>query len=357
MLRPRPSVTCSSAARCSPESSKPALFGARQCARSVVFANAMPFALRHQLPTRVASRCSVSIICARCEPVLAASVLAQRDQIGRCAHCAHHRIELLLPVAVPMHEHGKVAVREGRLLVRDRVERDVRIGDDPLAIALRDSAMFVDALGLKPALHHARGGGADLVLRLQRDALRLQAAMIDARVDIELGQPLIDMLGPAFAPLLDQLGAVPVAHLRAETVLRRPSRIVSMTCACGLASPSSPISQCTLRSAIMPRSTNSVLDEVAGQLDALALVHLARDCELDLARKLRILALLCRLDRVPELLAVGKLGRRAFGQHHFGMNDAGLVGEVMVAVEPLIVQPFGRSDRPQRQQRCARWRG
>ena len=46
------------------------------------------------------------------------------------------RFELLLPVAVPMHEHGKVAVREGGLLVRDRVERDIRICDDPLAIAL-----------------------------------------------------------------------------------------------------------------------------------------------------------------------------------------------------------------------------
>ena len=44
------------------------------------------------------------------------------------------------------------------------------------------------------------------------------------------------------------------------------------------------------------------LDEVAGQLDALFLGQLARNGELDLARKLRVLALLGGLDRVPQLL-------------------------------------------------------
>ena len=63
------------------------------------------------------------------------------------------------------------------------------------------------------------GGRADLALRLQRDALRFQAAMVDPRVDVEFGQALIGKLGPAFAPALDHLGAVPVPHLRAKTVL------------------------------------------------------------------------------------------------------------------------------------------
>ena len=61
-------------------------------------------------------------------------------------------------------------------------------------------------------------GRADLALRLQRDALRLQAAMVDARVDVEFGQALVGKLGPAFAPTLDHLGAVPVPHLLAEAV-------------------------------------------------------------------------------------------------------------------------------------------
>ena len=50
-------------------------------------------------------------------------------------------------------------------------------------------------------------GRADLALRLQRDALRVQTAMIDPRVDAEFGQPLVRQLGPAFPPTLDHLGA------------------------------------------------------------------------------------------------------------------------------------------------------
>ena len=69
-------------------------------------------------------RCSVSIICAGGETVLAASVLAEFDQIGRIAHRAHDLVELVDPVAVPVREHRHVAPREGRLLLRDRVQRD-----------------------------------------------------------------------------------------------------------------------------------------------------------------------------------------------------------------------------------------
>ena len=127
-----------------------------------------------------------------------------------------------------MHEHGQVAPGERRLLVRDRVERDSGIGDDLLAVAPRDGAMFVDPLDLQPVHAHARCGRADLVLRLELDALRLQAAVIDARVDIEFGKALVDVIGPALAPLLEQLGPVPLAHLRAEAVLTT-SRMVSMT--------------------------------------------------------------------------------------------------------------------------------
>lgn len=64
----------------------------------------------------------------------------------------------------------------------------------------------------------------------------------------------------------------------------------------------------------------------------LFLGQLARNGEFDLAGKLRVLALLGGFDRVPELFAVGKFLRRAFRQQHFGMDDAVLVGEVMVAV-------------------------
>lgn len=54
--------------------------------------------------------------------------------------------------------------------------------------------------------------------------------------------------------------------------------------------------------------------------------------------KLRILAFLGGFDRVPELFPVGEFLRCAFGQQHLGMNDPVLVGEIMIAVEPVVVQ-------------------
>jgi len=75
-----------------------------------------------------------------------------------------------------MHEHGEVALRERRLVLRDRVERDLRIGDDLLAIGARDLQMLIDTLGLEtlrrqaptpsrrvatPILHATEWGGPD----------------------------------------------------------------------------------------------------------------------------------------------------------------------------------------------------
>ncbi len=73
------------------------------------------------------------------EAVLPGIVLAEFDKIGRAAHRAHHLVELVDPVAVPVREHRHVTPREGRLLLRDRVERGVRIGDDPRAILAGDA--------------------------------------------------------------------------------------------------------------------------------------------------------------------------------------------------------------------------
>ena len=163
--------------------------------------------------------------------------------------------------------------------------------------------------------------------------------MIDARVDVEFGEPLIDMIGPALAPLLDQLSLVPLAHLRAEPILSDFAHGEHDMCV--------RLGQPVLADIPMyvEIGNHALVDElslhkVAGQRNALALVHLARDCELDLARKLRVLSLLCCLDRVPEFFPVGKLRRRILGQQHFGMNNAVLVSEVVITVEPLIVQPF-----------------
>src|SRR3546814_9585104 len=86
----------------------------------------------------------------------------------------HHCIELVLPIAMPMHEHREVAIGERRWLVRDRVQRETWTGEQFVAIGSGDLAVLVHALTVEARHRHARGGRADLVLRLEIDALRVQ---------------------------------------------------------------------------------------------------------------------------------------------------------------------------------------
>jgi hypothetical protein len=106
----------------------------------------------------------------------------------------------------------------------DRVQSEGGIGNDPSAIAARDLPVQFGAVGLGPFALDAPsldtlGGRTELALRLQCDALRLQTAVVNARVDVEFGQALISKLRPAFTPARDHLRAVPVSHLLAKTVL------------------------------------------------------------------------------------------------------------------------------------------
>src|SRR3546814_16004608 len=76
--------------------------------------------------------------------------------------------------------------------------------------------MLFSTIAFEPLLHHSRCGGADLVLRFEVDSLRLQGAMIDARIDIERDEPFVDMLRPGLAPMGQQFGAVPITDLGTE---------------------------------------------------------------------------------------------------------------------------------------------
>src|SRR5690606_11322680 len=135
------------------------------------------------------------------------------------AYRAHDLVELVDAIAVPVREHRHVTPGEGRLLVRDRVQRHGWIGNDALAIVASDLAVHIGTVGdLDAFALFALRGCADLCLRLQVYALRLKTAMIDAGINVEVGKPLVDMLGPTFAPPLDHLRAVPVALLLAEPV-------------------------------------------------------------------------------------------------------------------------------------------
>ena len=305
---------------------------------------ALPF--RHQFGGAVQALFGLDHV-AGGEAILAASVLAEFDQIGRAAHRAHDLVELVDPVAVPVRELRHVAPREGRLLMRDRVQPKGGIGDDPRAIAARDLAVHLGAVGLDPFAFDAPnldtfGGRADLALRLQRDALCFQAAMVDPRVDVEFGQPLIGKLGPAFAPALDHLGAVPVPHLRAKTVLvHRAHGQHDM----GMGFGHAVLGHVPMHIEIGDHAPIDEFgpNEVAGEFDALCLRHLARDGEFDLAGKLGVFADFERLDIVPQPFAVAPCLRRILRQHHLGMDDAALAGKIVAAIKPLVAQPRARA--------------
>ena len=249
-------------------------------------------------------------------------------------------------------ELGEVTGGEGCLTVGDAVQGDIGIGEDLLAIGPGNVEMLFEPLAGLPLLHHARGGRADLVLGLKFDALFFQAAMIDACIAIESGQALVHMLRPGLAPMAEQLRAVPVADLGAKAILRHLAQAqhhmgMGLGFAIGADIPMDiEISDHALIDKL-------ALDEVARQGDALSLGHFAGNGELDFARQLRVLADLGRLDIIPQLFAILPLVRRAIGQHHFAVDDAGLVGKVMVTIEPLIVEPGGGAIGGSRQRRGA----
>ncbi len=57
------------------------------------------------------------------------------------------------------------------------------------------------------------------MLGLEFDALRFQGAVIDPGIDVEFGQPRVDVFGPGLTPVGEQLGLVPLAHFGAEALV------------------------------------------------------------------------------------------------------------------------------------------
>lgn len=86
---------------------------------------------------------------------------------------------------MPVREQRQIAGRERRLGAGQRVESNFGIGEDLRAVALRNGVILVGALGLLAAFQPSCSRRTDLVLRLEPDALRFVAAMVDARFDAE----------------------------------------------------------------------------------------------------------------------------------------------------------------------------
>ncbi len=301
----------------------------------------MAFPIRHEFGDAVQALFSLDHL-ASGEPTLAAPVLAQFDQIGRVAHRPHDSVELVDAVAVPVREHRHVAAREGGLLMRDGVERQRGIGDDARTVATRNLAVHLRAVGLKPGILDAMRRRADLALRLQRDAPRFKAPMVDPSVDVEFRQPFVGQLRPAFPPAFDHLGAVPVPHLRTEAVfVHRAHRQHDMRVGLGAA----VLGHVPMHIEVGDHAPVDELGlhEVAGEFDALRLRHLARKREFHLAGELCVLPDLEGLDIVPKPFAVAPRLRRILRQHDLGMDDAALGGKIVAALKPVVAQPRGRA--------------
>jgi len=85
-----------------------------------------------------------------------------------------------------VHQLREVRARERALLLRQRLQRQLGLSQQPLAVAARDRAVLLGALGVFAA-HRATGASrADLVLRLEVDAARGVRAVIDANVQVRL---------------------------------------------------------------------------------------------------------------------------------------------------------------------------
>ena len=271
------------------------------------------------------------------EPFLVASVLAQRHQLGAGAHRRHHLIELLLAIRMPKHECREVAVRKGRLLPRDAVQRMARISNDLLTILPRDAPVILSTLGILAAIQATLSCGSDLVLRFQLNALIGIGAMVDPRLQPQLRHALVDMRRPSLAPHVQKRRGIPVAVLLPETV--RPN-VAHRQHDMRVRLRAAVLRLVPMHVEVRDHSPADELlgHEIAGERDALLLVHLARNRELHFTSELRILALLARLHLVPQRGAVIQTLRCALRQHHLGMNDAGLVREIVRSSQSLIGQ-------------------
>src|SRR3546814_10370339 len=67
---------------------------------------------------------------ARSKAILPASILAQSDYVGRCALRIVGGIELFLAIAVAVNAGGEIAPGERRLLLRNPIESQIRVGAD-----------------------------------------------------------------------------------------------------------------------------------------------------------------------------------------------------------------------------------
>src|SRR3546814_20945068 len=108
---------------------QPARLLAGKSRLALLLVGAVPLPLGHQFRSALQPLFGLDHVAQR-EPIIAAPVLAEFDQVWRTANRAHRPVTLFLAVGVAMHEHRHVAPRECGLVVPDRFDRDTRFRDE-----------------------------------------------------------------------------------------------------------------------------------------------------------------------------------------------------------------------------------
>lgn len=132
---------------------------------------------------------------------------------------ADNLVELLLSVGVPVSETRHVVACESRLLTGDRIQCDPRIFSDDLAVLPGDLSMVGGPLSGFSSMYSARAGRTDLVLGFEFNPLILERAVIDAGIDIQSRKPLVRMVAPSLAPVLQKLDVIPFTGLWSEPLI------------------------------------------------------------------------------------------------------------------------------------------
>ncbi len=225
---------------------------------------------------------------------------------------------------------------------RDRVERDAGVGDDLLAIArarsrhaqrgARTSRPCSGPSAMPLARSCAAARGRSLGLRANDDRRAHRYRVRQAAALTCPAQRSRHCSSSAVAFQSRTLGPKPSSH-------DRPRRQHDMRMRLGeTVGADVPMH---VEVGDHPAIDELGFHEVAREPDGFGRIQLARNRELDLSGELRVLADLRRLDRIPQRLAICELLGCAVRQHHLGVDDARLVGEVVMALKPLVVQPRG----------------
>ena len=276
------------------------------------------------------------------EPLLPSPVHAQPHEKRRGLDPRHHPRELLRTVAVRRHQPRQVTPREAGTVLGQQLERDARIGRQALAVPRRQGAVRGRPLLDEAPSPLPPARCPDLALRLEPDPPLLVAAVVHPLLMPMLGQGLVDPHRQRFPPVVQEIGIIPGALLRPEPRLAHaPHRQQHMRMRPRQAVRAHRLVHVEIRD--HPAGHELLLHVGPHQLDVVGIRELARQRQLDLARQLRVLAPLERLDLVPQQLAIGEPVRCPRRQEHRRVDHARLARVVERHPAAGIHQPPARA--------------